>query len=64
MELVLPLAACHCIPSLYLTVSIYTVRQLPDCGLPSLNWHNLVNMRFIYIKMSDNIAEKMFNLQA
>jgi len=33
-------------------------------GPPSFNWHNLVNMRYICIKISDNIAEGMLNLKA
>jgi len=32
-------------------------------GPPSFNWRNLVNIRFICIKISDNIAEGMLNLQ-
>ena len=31
-------------------------------GPPSVKWHNLVNMRFIYIKISDNTAEGMLSL--
>ena len=33
-------------------------------GPPSFNWHNYVNMRYICIKISDNIAEGMLNLKA
>ena len=31
-------------------------------GLPSFNWHNLVNAEFIWTTFSDNIAEEMLNL--
>jgi len=31
---------------------------------PSFNWHNLVNMQFNCIKMLDNVAKKLLNLQA
>ena len=31
---------------------------------PSFKWRNLVTMQFICIKISDNIADGMLNLQA
>ena len=31
-------------------------------GPPSCNWHNLVNMQFIWTRISDSIAEEMLNL--
>ena len=32
-------------------------------GPPSFKWHNLVNIRFIYMKISGSIAERMLSLQ-
>jgi len=49
---------CHCKYS-----SIYTVRHNYRTGPPSFKWHNLINTRFIYIKISANIVEGMLSLQ-
>jgi len=32
-------------------------------GPPSFKWHNLVNIRFIYMKISGTIADGMLSLQ-
>ena len=32
-------------------------------GPPDFNWHNLVNVEFIWTKIWDNIAEEMLNLR-
>jgi len=40
----------------------YTVRH--NYWTPGFKWHNLVNMRFIYIKISGTLAEGMLNLQS
>jgi len=36
---------------------LYTVTH--NYWTPSFKWHNLVNIRFIYMKISGNIAEGM-----
>jgi len=43
---------------------IYTVRHnYRRVRPPSFRWHNSVNIRFIYLKISGNIAEGILNLQ-
>jgi len=65
----------HCIASAvryYHVVSLQSTAKLYLCtlrggiitGPPSFSWGNLVNMQFICIIISDNIAEGMPNLQA
>ena len=41
--------------------AIYTVRH--NYRTPSFKRHNLVNIPFIYIKISGNIADEMLSLQ-
>ena len=41
----------------------YTVRHKPNYRTPSFKRHNLVKIRFIYVKISENIAEGMLSLK-
>jgi len=40
---------------------MYTVRH--NYRTPSFKWHNLVNIQFIYKKISGTIADGMLSLQ-
>ena len=46
------------------SIAFYMLRHNYRTRPPGFNWHNLVNMRFICINISDNIAERMLNLRA
>ena len=56
-------SACICALSILKDTTFHTVRH-NYAGPPSFKRHNLVNIRFIYMKVSGTIAEGMLSLKS
>ena len=55
------MAASSTASSTTVCIILYTVRH--NYRRPSFKRHNLVNIRFVYMKISGNIAEGMLSVQ-